>query len=948
MGNLPRTTTGRASGIEQDSVRGTHDVFSPRAELLYRVVPSAILTVDQDRKITSWNLEAAKVAGYSEAEVIGRPCTTFAASPCDERCGLFSPDEPKPIVGSECTIRRKDGQVRVIRKNADLLRDEAGNAIGGIESFEDVTDRKKVEETLSMFKLGIDRSSDAVFMTDTAGKILYANPAFQGVYGYSPEEALGKTPRILESGLLSPAAYEHFWDTLLDGKIVAGEITNKTRDGRLITTEVSNNPIVNQKGEMIGFLAIHRDITDRKLAEQALRESEACSRELFENAIDIVYTHDLAGNFTSLNRAGELVSGYSIQQDGNLNISQIMAPDQAERAREIISRLVADPAPMSCELGVIAKDGRRVTLEMNARAMHRDGKPVGIQGIARDVTEAREATRRLAQSVADLEAVHQTALSLNTVRDLEGLLRETLRGLSRVTAPDRARVLVLEHDGSAFSMRAELDETGALQVTPDHHQPGPLSRAILDGREAHFVVDVEGEGALRSSSMTASVQAYAGVPLLTPDHLIGLLYLTYDRPHEFPHDTRNIIQIVASHAAVAVANIQMFEEAERAATTDALTRLPNHRHLMEQLDHEMTRATRSGHPLSLMMIDVDDFKLVNDAHGHPVGDRLLREVAQVLQNALRTTDIVGRYGGDEFLAILPETDQSAAKLAGERLLSAVRAIRFVVPREDIRVDTNGSTIPVGLSVGISTYPYDSATRLELISLADTAMYSSKQAGGNAVTSADATDSGFLADQNSTFSVLEGLVNAVDTKDHYTRLHSEQVAHHALRLAEAVGLTSDQKRMLRVAGLLHDVGKIGIPDHILRKPGPLNQEEREIICQHPLLGEMIIREVPHLVDIMDMVRHHHERYDGDGYPEGLHGDQIPLLSRIIAVADSYSAMTLDRPYRSALSKEEAISELRKCAGTQFDPEVVSAFLRSLALDDPPKEARETIADQRGEQ
>ncbi len=655
-----------------------------RAELLQRVAPSAIFTVGPDRVITGWNLRAAELTGYSEAEVLGKQCTAFAGAPCNDRCGVFSKARFTPIVGAECVIKRKDGADRLIRKNADVITDSESNIIGAIESFEDVTD-------------------------------------------------------------------------------------------------------------------------------------------------------------------------------------------------------------------VLAT------------------------------------TRQLAQWAADLQAVHETALSLNTVHDLGGLLRQTLRGLHRVTAADRARVMVLERDGSAFCMRAELDQTGALQVTPDHHRPGALSRSILDGGEARFVSNVDGEGALRSSSMAASVQAYAGVPLLTPDRLIGLVYLTYDHPRTYSQNVKKIIQIVASHAAVAVANIQLFEEAERAAMTDALTKLPNHRHLMGRLDQEMARATRSGHPLSLMMIDIDDFKLVNDAHGHTVGDRLLQEVAQVLQDALRTTDIVGRYGGDEFLAILPETGQSEAKLAAERLLSAVRGLKFVVPHEESRCEASGANIPVRLSVGISTYPYDSATRLELISFADTAMYSSKQTGGNTATSAQATDSGFLADQNSTFSVLEGLVNAVNAKDHYTRLHSEQVAYHALRLAESLGLTSEQKRMLRVASLLHDVGKIGIPDRILRKPGPLNHEEREVISQHPLLGEMIIREVPHLSDMIDAVRHHHERYDGKGYPRGLSGEKIPFISRLIAVADAYSAMTLDRPYRSALSREEAVAELRRCAGTQLDPDLVSAFIEGLEGD-----------------
>ena len=665
-----------------------------RAELMQRVVPSPIFTVDPDRVITSWNLRAAEVTGYSEDEVVGKPCTIFAQSPCKERCEVFSKAGPAPIVGAECAIKRKDGQERLIHKNAEILTDSEGNVVGAIESFE-------------------------------------------------------------------------------------------------------------------------------------------------------------------------------------------------------------------------------------------------------DVTQLRASTQQLVQWVGDLQAVHETALSLNAMRNLEGVLRQTLRGLQRVTAASRSRVLLLERDGSAFALRAELVETGGLEVVPDFHRPGPLSSAILDEKQARFVNDVNMEGADRSSSMAPSVQAYAAVPLLTPDRLIGLLYLTYDRTCEFPANLRKIIQIIASHSAVAVANIQMFEDANRAAMTDALTKLPNHRHLMGRLDHEMTRATRSGHPMSLMMIDIDDFKLVNDAHGHTVGDWLLQQVAKVLRDSLRTTDIVGRYGGDEFLAILPETDQSEAVLAAERLLTDVRGIKLSIPYEDATAHANRDSIPVRLSVGISTYPFDSSARLELISLADTAMYSSKQAGGNMATLAQTTDSRFLADQSSAFSVLEGLVNAVDAKDHYTKAHSEQVAHHALRLAEVLGLTTEQKRMLRVASLLHDVGKIGIPDRILRKPGPLNQEERDVISQHPLLGEMIIREIPHLSEMIEAVRHHHERFDGKGYPRGLQGTGIPFLSRLIAVADAYSAMTLDRPYRNALSEGEAISELRRCAGTQLDPSLVTAFIGSLDGDQPPDDIRANV-------
>ncbi|MCL5961942.1 MAG: diguanylate cyclase, partial [Chloroflexi bacterium] len=420
------------------------------------------------------------------------------------------------------------------------------------------------------------------------------------------------------------------------------------------------------------------------------------------------------------------------------------------------------------------------------------------------------------------------------------------------------------------------------------------------------------------------------------------LYLAYNRARTFTPANRQLVQSLASHAAVAIDNAQMFDEITRAACTDSLTGLPNHRHLMDRLDEEIARARRSSHPLAVMMIDVDDFKLVNDAHGHTKGDDLLRLVARTLLDTFRQTDKLGRYGGDEFLALLPETDREEAALVAERLLSAMRAQQFCVPRRNTHRGkgasaqtadghhSGGVAIPVRLSIGVAVYPLDSSNRLELISLADAAMYSSKRGGGNLATLVHSTDSGFLAAQNTTFSVLEGLVNAVDGKDRYTRVHSEYVAEFGLGLAQVLGLSPQSKRMIRIASLLHDVGKIGIPDRILRKPGELDDDERETIKQHPLLSEMIIREVPQLTDVLEAVRHHHERYDGTGYPRGLQGSEIPFLSRIISIADAYSAMILDRPYRKALSPVEAAEELRRNASTQFDPELVEAFIRSLAL------------------
>ena len=592
----------------------------------------------------------------------------------------------------------------------------------------------------------------------------------------------------------------------------------------------------------------------------------------------------------------------------------------------------------------------RRLVEANDRLRERTAEVAGaLEEVRRlnDDLEARVAarTRELSAAVADLEALHETALAVASVHSLESTLSLILSAARRLTAADQACISILDRDGESFAVRADLDDSGEYKLTPTSRGLSVLARGILGDRRARFVEDVDREGAQRSPAMSERVRAYAGVPLASQDRLLGILYVAYNRPHRFTPANRRLIMTLASQAAVAIANTQMFEEISRAAITDSLTELPNHRHLMDRLDEEIERARQNGQPLAVIMIDVDDFKLVNDAHGHTVGDEAFRVIARVLRSTLQTGDVVGRYGGDEFLALLPNADREKAIRVAERMASAVRAQRFGVflsnpkarpgtqkPTPHVGVhESDGIVIPLHLSVGVAIYPHDARSRLELVSLADAAMYASRQAGGDTTTLADTTDSGFLVAQNVTFGVLEGLLNAIDGKDHYTRAHSEQVARYALGLAEVLGLSDDTKRMLRIAGLLHDVGKIGIPDRILRKPGPLDDDERPMVEQHPLLGEMIVREVPVVPEVLGAVRHHHEHYDGTGYPRGLRGQAIPLLSRIIAVADAYSAMILDRPYRRALSSDRAIEELRKCAGTQLDPELVEAFVRSLDLD-----------------
>jgi diguanylate cyclase (GGDEF)-like protein/putative nucleotidyltransferase with HDIG domain len=378
--------------------------------------------------------------------------------------------------------------------------------------------------------------------------------------------------------------------------------------------------------------------------------------------------------------------------------------------------------------------------------------------------------------------------------------------------------------------------------------------------------------------------------------------------------------------------------AEKLAVIDGLTGLYNHRYLHDRLEEELRRAERFGHVVTLLFADIDDFKKFNDFNGHTYGDAALRDIATLIKASIRLIDIPARYGGEEFAIILPETDKKQAGEIAERICASVAGHQFST-RYNI-------AHPLTISIGIASFPEDATSPRSLIAKADFAMYEAKLKGKNQycyfsgdeparilhkIPTIDESDIQAIKEEmlvNSAFS----LAVAVDMRDRYTRRHSEFVALYATAIARKLKLPSEQVKQISLAGLLHDVGKIGVPDSILKKKGKLNERERKIMERHPILGAEIVRNIGSLSNIVRAITHHHERYDGSGYPDGLKGEEIPLESRILAVVDACHAMISDRPYRDLMSREEAVEEIKKCAGKQFDPQVVKAFTKVYTVEE----------------
>ena len=356
------------------------------------------------------------------------------------------------------------------------------------------------------------------------------------------------------------------------------------------------------------------------------------------------------------------------------------------------------------------------------------------------------------------------------------------------------------------------------------------------------------------------------------------------------------------------------------ADVDGLTGAFNHRYTRERLDAELAAARQSGGPCALLFVDVDGFKLFNDTYGHPAGDTVLRSVAQRLRQACPPAGVLGRLGGDEFAVILPRTGRDGALAAGERMRAAVEQVDLR-PGDRVR-------IPFTVSAGAAVFPDDAQAGADLLDVADRALYQAKRAGGNAVTTVDTETHRAIAAYGATLGALQSLAVAVEHKDHNTASHTDHVSRLAVLVGHRLGLSDEDQRQLRIGAVMHDVGKIGVPDEILRKPGPLTPEEEAVMRGHPEFGYMLLKEMSGLGQVLDIVRHHHERFDGAGYPDGLRGEEIGLLARIVSAVDAFTAMTADRPYRRRLPHGVAIKELERCAGSQFDPAVVDALVTVL--------------------
>ena len=715
----------------------------------------------------------------------------------------------------------------------------------------------------------LDRISDGFLALDADWRITYINAKAAQVFGRRREDLAGKAVWEEFPEGIGTEIYEAYHEAARTQTPLQVEAYSSVH-GRWFGCRVYPAPD--------GLSIIFQDVTEPHETRRRLEENEQRYRSLFEQNVDAVFTFDQAGRFVEANAACRTVSGYSPEELRHTSFLPLVVPEDRDRTHAMFLEVVRG-ASRHEEIAIRHKSGRRVELDITKIPVVVDGAVVGVYGIAKDVTARKRAEAALRESETWLRAVAEAGPVPMTITRWEDSL-------------------VLYANGHVRAL---------FGVSPEEE--------VVGRRTLEFYAAPSDRDALRQTlterghveNWECRLRRADGTPFWASGAFQRMVYRGEEAIFSVYHD-------VTEHK-------QLLEEARAEADRDPLTGLLNHRAFHARLEEEAEEARRNDTSLAIAVLDLDNFKFFNDAYGHAVGDEVLHQVANVLRAACRAHDTLARFGGDEFALLMPDVGpDTTAEAVRARLTGGIGDIRY-------QPLAGGGTIPIGLSVGVALFPAEAPTRLAVMQIADERLRQAKSGAGGDAEAQQVRVA--MCRSVEGFSMLDALVTAVDTKDRYTRRHSEDVMTLGLGIARRLGLTEADQHTVAVAALLHDVGKIGVPDHILRKPARLTAAEFEAVQSHPSIGAAIVAAVPGLEATLPAVRHHHERWDGAGYPDGLRGLETPQTARLLAVADAYSAMTTDRPYRKGLTAAEARRTLEQGAGTQWDPACVRAFLEDDA-------------------
>ncbi len=891
------------------------------AEAGYRAILDNIedgyFEVDIAGNYTFSNNSLCEILGYAGDKLIGMNYREFTNP--DEARHVFKAfnkvyETGKPTKIFDYEVIRKDGTKRYVELSISLIRNPEGQRTGFRGIVRDVTEHKRKKEELELLKAYFhqlfENSPEGIAILDRDDRFIDANRGFEKLFQYSIKEIKGRFVNeviipgemVEEASALSARA--------LAGEIVQIETVRKRKDGSLVDVSILAYPITFSNSRA-GICVMYSDITDRKRAqqelqamnekleaaneeliaaeeelkqqfeelqrsEQALRESEKKFRLLFHNANDgivLVGVRDNRGigRFIEVNEVTCRRLGYGREEFLALTAAEIVAPEQRGLVAGITRDFLAR-GRITFEITGVSKSGQKIPFEVNGHIFTLNGERVGLL-VVRDITE-----RKLAEE--KLRTAHQQLLDI-----IEFLPDATF-------AVDRDKKVIAWNKAieemTGVPKEQMIGKGDQAYTVPFYGKPRPalLDLFFSEDREADLLYDY-----IERKGNTLFTEVFV------PSLFEGKGAYIWVKASPLYDSNGNMVGAIESIRDITDRK-QFEQQLKYLSLHDPLTGMYNRTYFEE----EMRRLEGGRHnPVSIIVCDIDGLKLVNDTLGHHAGDDLLVAAAGVIRESFRGGDMIARIGGDEFAILLPKSDRSVVESACSRIREAVAKYNEANP-----------DLPLSMSIGFATGGEESPSPAELFIEADNNMYREKLHRSQSVRSA----------------IVQTLMKAMEARDFITEGHADRLQDLVGILARNIGLPERTVADLRLLAQFHDIGKVGISDRILFKPGPLTAEEVAEMQRHCEIGHRIAQAAPDLAHIADWILKHHEWWNGNGYPIGLRGEEIPLESRILAIVDAYDAMTSDRPYRQAMSHEEAAAELEKCAGTQFDPQLVQLFLELL--------------------
>jgi diguanylate cyclase (GGDEF)-like protein len=538
-------------------------------------------------------------------------------------------------------------------------------------------------------------------------------------------------------------------------------------------------------------------------------------------------------------------------------------------------------------------------------------------------------SEQLKEREEELSVINNSSAILSSSLDIQKIFGSFIEELKKVVDVSWASI-VLAEENNLHCVALSSKEGSAYQVGDRVPLEGTGTGWVVTQKKSFIEPDISREMYFTTGKQFYQIglRTMAYLPLIAKGRAIGSFIVASKLPNAYSQRHIKLLEQLASQIAMPLENSQLYAKAEKKARIDELTKLFNRRSLDEMIDNEIGRHSRYGGVFTLAILDLDSFKSFNDSYGHLSGDKLLREVGQVIKSAIRNVDYAFRYGGDEFAILLPQTNIEDALQVLERV------------REKIARGVDSGDIHVTSSIGLASWPDDGISHTDIIAAADVTLYRAKRSGGNRSYCASMNSPASTLAESDTirgngidtkyFSFINALAESVDSKGSLTSDHSKKVTEFALTLGKSLKLPPAEITRLEACALLHDIGKICISDAILNKTDKLTAAEAAEMKKHPQNGADIVSRIPQLSSCADGIRHHHEYYDGSGYPDGLKGEAIPLEARIIGIADAFSNMTNDGLRSNVMSLEQALEELKRYSGKRFDPYLVEQLIASYQV------------------